>query len=176
MAQEDLRNAYERHLIIRLEPRDRKNDGWDPTMNIGDIISRDLKNELLMARQYQQTGVFMDRKDADTLRRAETTLHRWAERVCGWTTEYGTAALVRDEITNIPYHDYQSHYNRYYSYVDRVNDLETGALRRVAEVCKRNGLEYFHQQDPRGCSLYISKIGQGMNDTNYSSFVACSVR
>ena len=137
-------------------------------------INRDQKNEILMARQYKHTGVFMNRRDVETLRKAETTLHRWAERVCGWTTEYGTAALVREELSNIPYHDV--HQFQGYTYTVRVNDLETGALRRIAEVCKRNGLEYFHQQDPRGCSLYISKIGQGMNDTNYPSFIACSVR
>ena len=143
-------------------------------------MNKDLKNELLMARQYQQTGVFMDRKDADTLRKAETTLHRWAERQCGWNTEHASIALVRDEITHIPYHEVHMFRSatifESQSYTVRVNDLETGALRRIAEVCKRNGLEYFHQQDPRGWSLYISKICQGMNSSNYSSFVACSVR
>jgi len=127
-----------------------------------------------MARHYKHTGARIDFDDAETLRRAELTLNRWAERTCGWTTDYATVALIRDELTDIPYHDIHMFSGR--SYTARVNDLETGALRRVAEVCKRNGLDFYHQGDPRGCSLYIADSGAGMNDTNYSSFVPCSVR
>lgn len=53
------------------------------------------------------------------------------------------------------------------------NDREAGALRRVAEVCKRNGLEFYHQSDPRGASLYIGK--SDINEQNYSSHVSCFV-
>ena len=52
-------------------------------------------------------------------------------------------------------------------------DRVAKATLRVAEVCDRNGLEFFHQGDPRGCALYLSKAGDGMNDANYSRFIPC---
>jgi hypothetical protein len=131
------------------------------------------KNSELMGRQYKQTGAYLARADAQILRRAELTLRNWAERACGWNTDHASVVLSRDEDTGIPYHEVNGF--RGTSYRARVNDLETGALRRVSEVCERNGLDFYHQPDPRGCSLYISKAGAGMDDTNYSRFIACSV-
>ena len=137
------------------------------------------KTQELRRRIYLATGDLgyapMVEKDAETLRRAELTLAHWAERECGWNTDHASVQLVRDEATNIPYHEVHM-FRSNDQYRARVNDLETGALRRVAEVCKRNGLEFFHQGDPRGCSLYIANAGDGMNDTNYSSFVPCFVK
>ena len=52
-------------------------------------------------------------------------------------------------------------------------DRVAKATLRVAEDCDRNGLEFFHQGDPRGCALYLSKAGDGMNDANYSRFIPC---
>ena len=43
-------------------------------------ITADDKTRELMRRQYRTTGVFLSFKDAETLRKAERTLHRWAER------------------------------------------------------------------------------------------------
>ena len=145
------------------------------------------KDRALMARQYGQTGAFMTAQDARILRRAERTLNQWTERLCGWSTEYAALTLVRDDATGIPYHEVI-----YFPYTVRrpnestgvhtfktdrikVRDLEAGALRRVAEVCLRNGLEYHYQKDPRGCSLYISRAGSGMGPTNYPGHVACYV-
>ena len=137
------------------------------------------KDMELMARQYKQTGVFLSFKDAETLRRAELTLHAWDEKRCGWSTSgpYGASfALVRDEDgDNKPYieiHPNSSLKTRW----EPIPDLEAGALRRIEEVCKRNGLEFYHQGDPRGCNLYIAKSGAGMNATNYPNFIPCSVR
>lgn len=46
------------------------------------------------------------------------------------------------------------------------------ALSRIAEVCKRNGLHFYHQTEPRGCALYVAR--EPLTDQNYSSAgVAC---
>ena len=148
------------------------------TQGKGNHMTKGEKKRELMARLYRQTGVFLSFQDAETLRKAELTLHRWSERKCGWSTsgKYGASmALVRDEDGDgKPYLEIHPNVGMRTQWV-RTPDLEKGALRRVAEVCKRNGLEYFHQGDPRGCSLFISKAGAGMNDANYSGFVACHV-
>jgi len=132
----------------------------------------------LLRRQYRGTGVILNMEDAETLRRAELTLHRWDEKKCAWTTvgmHGGSFALVRDEDgDNKPYIEFHPNVGMKTSW-RKIPDREAGALSRVAEVCRRNGLDYFHQGDPRGCALYISKAGAGMNDTNYNQFVACFV-
>ena len=120
-------------------------------------------------------------KDAETLRRAELTLTSWAEEVCNGTIERpweGTVDGPDTYVGNRPARSiggYRDSSGRFHTEFMFVPDREAGALRRVAEVCKRNGLEFFHQGDPRGCTLYIARQGQGMNDTNYSSFVPCYV-
>ena len=134
----------------------------------------DDKDRELMRRQYQKTGVFLSFEDARTLRKAELTLHRWSEKKCGWSTQGkygGSFALVRDEDgDNKPYIEIHPNDSLKTTWVP-IADLEAGALRRVAKVCERNGLEFFHQEDPRGCSLYVSKAGSGMDNTNYFYFV-----
>ena len=137
------------------------------------------KNRELLARQYKATGVFLSLADAQILRKAQLTLHAWDEKRCGWSTSgpYGAScALVRDEDgDNKPYieiHPNSSLKTRW----EPIPDLEAGALRRIAEVCKRNGLEFYQQGDPRGCSLYIARAGTGLNSSNYSSYVAFTGR
>lgn len=49
----------------------------------------------------------------------------------------------------------------------RTPNPEPGALRRIAEVCEREGLHYFHQTDPRGCALYVA--AEPLTDCDYSS-------
>ena len=120
----------------------------------------------LLRRQYKVTGVFLSIEDAETLRRAELTLTSWALEVCNGTIERPWEGTVDGDAR-----PYRPTYMQ--GMFSRIADREAGALRRVAEVCKRNGLEFFHQGDPRGCALYIARQGQGMNDTNYSSFVPC---
>ena len=46
-----------------------------------------------------------------------------------------------------------------------------GALRRVADVCERLGLHFYHQGDPRGCSLYVDN--EPIPDNNYTRAIAC---
>ena len=50
-----------------------------------------------------------------------------------------------------------------------VPDREAGALRRVREVCERNGLAFYHQTDPRGVALYVAARDAGMTNSNYNS-------
>jgi len=115
---------------------------------------------------FTRTGISLDFDDANTLRRAERTLQRWAELACG--NERG--CIERDETSGIPQWRYADDIGKYYGY--RIADKEAGALRRIAEVCERTGLHYFHQTDPRGCALYVSN--QPLPDNNYSSAgVAC---
>jgi hypothetical protein len=107
--------------------------------------------------------------DANTLRRAQMTLHRWAELECGDGDNYKSWSIERDETTDIPYlciypHDGKPHRRR-------IADKERGALHRVAEVCKRLNAHFYHQGDPRGCALYVSM--EPMPDHNYTHGVAC---
>lgn len=131
------------------------------------------KNRALLAR-LQRIAPDATLEDADTLRRAELTLHRWAELECGDSNDYASWAVERDETTGVPY--YVAYRNAGGPPVrTRTPDRERGALRRVAAVCERLGLGYYHQTDPRGCALYVTRLGAGMDDTNYSSTgVPCS--
>ena len=140
------------------------------------------KTQELRRRIYLATYKTMSEEDVETLRRAELTLNNWSEKKCGWNGQYASYALVRDVETNLPY--IETHpFSNAHDYIDlegltlsnQIADLEAGALRRVAIVCERKGFEFFYQTDPRGCSLYIANAGDGMNDTNYSSFVPCHV-
>ena len=168
------------------------------------------KTRELLARLYRAgvvTDTFLSLEDAETLRKAELTLNRWSEKECGWSTPgpYGASfALVRDECdhargyigTEKPYieiHPNVGTKTRVYFFVSGtiwqpIPDLEAGALRRVEEVCERNGLQYYHQRDPRGCSLYVSRAFseeyKGFHNPYYqethpsklSNWVPCSVR
>jgi hypothetical protein len=145
-------------------------------------ITADDKTRELMRRQYRQTGVFLSVKDAETLRKAELTLNRWSAAICNGTIERPWQDDSGDPDTYIGdrpgrsiggYTD--STTGVFHTEYMFIPDREAGALRRVAEVCKRNGLDYYHQGDPRGCSLYISKAEAGMDDTNYPNYTACHV-
>ena len=105
--------------------------------------------------------------DCDTLRRAEMTLHRWAEGECGDSNDYASWCLVRDDDGKTYRETYPHTATR--STRTRIADRETGALKRVAAVCGRHGLAFYQQGDPRGCALYVAPAMAGMNDTNYPS-------
>lgn len=107
--------------------------------------------------------------ECDALIRAQMTLHTWAEHECN-------GAIQRDEKTGKPYW-YNTNTGRKLS---RTSDREAGAIKRVNKiVADRNArdreprltkasvrplavcsqqtgaISWFHQTDPRGCSLYI---------------------
>lgn len=132
-------------------------------------MTKTQQNELLMHRA-QQRGIVLSWNDANLLRRAQLTLHRWAELECGDSNNYASFGLERDEETGIPYRTIYSHTsNKVQRY--RVPDREKGALARVAALCKARGLHYYHQGDPRGCALYIDV--QPFESNNYTRGLAC---
>lgn len=104
-------------------------------------------------------------EEANTLRLAEMTLHRWTERECNGEVE-------RDEETGKTY-NVSVCTTRTFRYP--TPDRETGALKRIASIVEaRNGrracadhngdrhhadLTVYHQTDPRGCALYILRPG-----------------
>lgn len=125
----------------------------------------------LIAR-FSRRGINMGFDEANALRRAEKTLHRWHELECGDGNNYASWSIERDEETGAPYfmtyrHDQPKPSRR------RIADKERGAIKRVADICARLGIHYYHQTDPRGCSLYISR--EPITDNDYSSGIAVFV-
>ena len=104
--------------------------------------------------------------DANTLRRCELTLQRWAEKECGDGSNW---AIARDEQTGKPFNVYhgpgKSH--RY-----AIPDREAGALRRARAVAESYGLAIYHQTDCRGCMLYVGPK-EMMTDQEYLRGAAC---
>lgn len=113
-------------------------------------------------------GIELDFDAVNTLRRAERTLHRWAELECGDSDDYKSYAIERDEKTGIPEMRFYFHSGRQTSY--RVADREKGAIKRIKAICDAHGLHFFHQSDPRGCALYVS--AEPLTDSNYPNGVA----
>lgn len=110
-------------------------------------------------------------KWANTLRRAQLTLHRWAELECG-TGDANTTWIIEREGDDQQGRPIMRRVGRNSESSWHIPDREAGALRRVAEVCKASGLHYYHQADPRGCALYVS--AEPLNNQNYSSRgIAC---
>lgn len=117
-----------------------------------------------LAERLTRAGLTVTREQANTLRRAALTLHRWAELECGDGNAHASWAIERDETTGKPYsciYPHQGSPRRY-----RIADKEAGALRRIEGVCRAIGAHYYHQTDPRGCALYIAK--EPLTDQNYS--------
>ena len=107
-----------------------------------------------LMQQFSARGISLSFDDVNTLRRAQIILHRWSEQECGGGNDYASWAIERDDETGKPYMCRYPHDGAICR--NRIADREAGALRRVAEICERNGLQYYHQTDPRGCALYIS--------------------
>lgn len=101
--------------------------------------------------------------EARTLRRAQLTLHRWAEEMCN-----GTIQRHEDE-QDKPFRHYQDGHTNERSYP--IPDREAGALRRVEQVCKDCGLHYYHNTDPRGCALWVATFP--LDQSNYNQGIAC---
>ncbi len=122
---------------------------------------------------YHESALLAERlqigtQDANMLRRAQLTLHRWAELECGDGNDYASWAIERDEETGRPYMCHYPHTGKMTRH--RVADREAGALKRIKAVCERNGLHYYHQTDPRGCQLYVAR--EPLTDQNYTRGVA----
>lgn len=98
--------------------------------------------------------------ETETLRRAQLTLHRWAERECN-------GEIQRDETTG-KVHPYNRNGDRM-KYT--VPDREKGAWKRVlttVEARNQRALNLdgydqmlaYHQTDPRGCALWLVSVEQ----------------
>ncbi len=117
----------------------------------------------------QTRGMSLDFVQANTLRRAQIALHRWAELSCGDGNAYSSWAIERDETTQIPYFVTYPHTGK--PSRRRIADKETGALRRIAQICKDAGIHFYHQGDPRSCALYLS--AEPITDNDYTRGIAC---
>ena len=93
----------------------------------------------------------MNLRDVDTLIRAERTLSRIG-------TDYCNGTLQRDESDGKVYRHYgNGTFGPFWPV--KVADREAGALKRIDKICKAASVTYYHQGDPRGCSLYIIRPG-----------------
>jgi len=115
-------------------------------------------------------GIDISFDDANALRRAAKTLQRWSEQECGDSDNYKSWAIERDEETEKPFMVIHPHTSGSKTIRYKIADREAGALKRVAEICKRNGLHFYHQSDPRGCPLFIGK--EPMTMENYNNGIA----
>ncbi len=101
--------------------------------------------------------------------RAERTLHRWAEEECNGTIQRtgddGEGSPVR--YTEGRYLD--PHDPRQYR---AIPDRERSTLAKVQSLCTARGWHFYHQTDPRGCSLYVDVTP--LDDQNYHrGFAVC---
>ena len=117
----------------------------------------------------QRHGITLAFMDARALRLAEIRLHDWAELECGTCDRVSSWAIERDDDDGRPY--LYTYPNKGGMYRRAVIDDERAALRRVAEICTRLGLYYYHQPDPRGCALYVDR--EPIPDNDYTRAVAC---
>lgn len=107
----------------------------------------------------------LSQEQADTLRRCESTLRRWSEGECGGGNDYASWCIERDEASGLPYRVTYPHTGK--SRRERIPDREAGALRRVKQIADVAGVTWYHQTDPRGCALYVSR--EPLTHVNYSS-------
>lgn len=123
-----------------------------------------------LAAKLDRRAIVIPMGAIETLRKAEKTLHRWAEQECGDGNDYASWCITRDEQTGVPYMERHSHHGACTVTRTKIADREKGALKRVEKVCADFGLHYYHQTDPRGCALYIAK--EPLTDQTYSSYGA----
>ena len=101
-------------------------------------------------------------EESSSLIRASRALSRWGEAECN-------GDIQRDEKTGAPFRYFGSEHQHRCPTADR----EAGALRRIAAICARAGAHFYHQADPRGCSLYVGSLP--MTDNNYSNGIAVCI-
>lgn len=114
------------------------------------------QKDQLLQMKLERSGVKISEDDARVLRRAEITLRNWASLECGGGDNYASWCIERDE-RGRPYMVTYPHPQTGGPSRRKIADREAGALRRVADVCARNGLFFYRQPDPRGCALYVSR-------------------
>jgi len=110
---------------------------------------------------------------ARTLRRAQMVLHRWNELECGTEQGHIEEATGPD---GIPYYIFRpAGWMTSAGWAQPkgrpIADRRSGAIKRVIIAWAAADLHYYHQPDPRGCSLYVSTAP--LNDSNYTNGIAC---
>lgn len=125
--------------------------------------------ELIQHRLAIRDGLTITHAGALALARAARALSRWAELECGTGSATVTRSVERDP-DGTPWMRVEA---RGHVWRHRTQDREAAALRRVRDVCARAGLHYYHQTDPRGCSLYVS--AEPIGSADYNRGVACDV-
>jgi hypothetical protein len=123
-----------------------------------------------LMERLSKRGINLSFWDANVLRRAQMTLHRWNELECGDGNDYASWSIERDEETNVPYRCVYPH-NDTKARKYKIADREKGALKRISEICKESNLHFYYQSDPRGCSLYVSN--EKITDNDYTRGVGC---
>lgn len=122
----------------------------------------DIKTELLWHRAFHR-GMQLSYEQARKLLRYEATLHRWDEECCG--TEHWHIERNDD---GVPFRVHSS------GHMFKIPDKQAATLKHVTALCEEAGIHYYHQADPRGCALYISK--EPMDGSNYSTKgLGCSI-
>jgi hypothetical protein len=95
------------------------------------------------------------------LLKAERALHRWSEMECGTGNDRMTVSIERDEQTGKPFRRVQ--YMGANGWVDRrepCRDMESAALRKIRALFSgKSALAFYRQGDPRGCALYVLRVG-----------------
>lgn len=109
-------------------------------------------------------------EDAWALRKAALTLHRWHEQECGDSNDHASWCITRDE-KGKPFREYCSHAGGR-NVLTPIRDMEAGALKRIESICKRNGMHYYVQTDPRGGTLYLSREPISESDYSRATFLA----
>ena len=122
-----------------------------------------------LQRRLNNANIPANFDQSEALRRAELALQKWAEKECGDGNDYNSWAIERDETTGKPFMVVHPNSGKSYRYA--IADKEKGVLNRVQKICKELGIYFYHQGDPRGCSLYVST--EPLPDNNYTRGVAC---
>lgn len=129
------------------------------------------KKTYQLLERLERRGINASFDQANTLRRAELTLQRWTEKECGDSNNYRSWSIERDETTGKPYEcSYPHDSNRVSKRL--IPDLEKGALKRIQAVCLALNIHFYHQTDPRGCALYVSK--EPLRGNDYTRGVNCN--
>src|SRR6267142_899639 len=93
-----------------------------------------------LMQQLGARGISLSFDEVNTLRRAQITLHRWAELECGDGNDYASWSIESAEATDIPFlcsyeQDREIHRTR-------IFDREKGDIRRVSHICAHHKLDF----------------------------------
>lgn len=111
------------------------------------------KMERIARFYHSMTNLGFSAEEIQTLRRVELTLHRWAEKVCNGEIEYNEEAK---KVYSVSWRHLPLSGESKIAW--EIPNREAHALKRLEHVMAHHkDLWYYHQTDPRGCSLWIGK-------------------